>query len=206
MSVVISRNSENRKNRKFDRVSYMWFFLDKMMKHVITTLLFLLLVSSSLNIALAEDIYQEPQAFLQDVFNHKIPKPQMIWITKAKRAVITDILGHKPHSLRIRYWEQNGRTAWILDEIGKEEPITTGIVIKQGQIEQLKVLIFRESRGWEVRYPFFTDQFKGVLLTFDYDLNQHIDGITGATLSVRALKKLARLSLYLHQQSQAGKQ
>ena len=31
-------------------------------------------------------------------------------------------------------------------------------------------------------------------------LDQHVDGISGATLSVRALKKIARISLYLEQQ------
>ncbi len=56
-----------------------------------------------------------------------------------------------------------------------------------------------------LRYPFFTEQFRGTLLTAENQLNRHIDGITGATLSVRALKKLARLSLYLHQQSNKGK-
>ena len=70
-------------------------------------------------------------------------------------------------------------------------------------IERLRVLAFRESRGWEVRYPFFTDQFKGVGLTDGHALDKAIDGISGATLSVRALEKLARLALYLHDQAVA---
>jgi Na+-translocating ferredoxin:NAD+ oxidoreductase RnfG subunit len=173
-----------------------------MLKSILTiSALFLLLTSS----VFADAVYQQPQAFLQEVFNGKVPKPRMLWLTSARRAVIKEILGHKAHRLRIRYWKRDGRTAWILEEIGKEYPITTGIVVKQGRIERLKVLIFRESRGWEVRYPFFTKQFSGTLLTADNQLNRHIDGITGATLSVRALKKLARLSLYLSKQSNKGK-
>jgi Na+-transporting NADH:ubiquinone oxidoreductase subunit NqrC len=31
-------------------------------------------------------------------------------------------------------------------------------------------------------------------------LDRHIDGISGATLSVNAINKLSRLALYLHQQ------
>ena len=62
----------------------------------------------------------------------------------------------------------------------------------------VKVLIFRESRGWEVRYPFFTDQFKGATLVTDNNLDRKIDGITGATLSVNALTKLGRIALLLH--------
>ncbi|MBT8117818.1 MAG: FMN-binding protein, partial [Gammaproteobacteria bacterium] len=90
--------------------------------------------------------------------------------------------------------------AWILEEIGKERPITTGLVINEQGIERLRVLVFRESRGWEVKHPFFTDQFPGIQLTAGRELDGPIDGVSGATLSVRALKKLARLALYFHRQ------
>jgi len=102
--------------------------------------------------------------------------------------------------LRVRYWYKGERSAWILEEIGKEEPITAGIVIDKGKIERVEVLIFRESRGWEVRHDFFTEQFEGAKLRKDGELNRAIDNITGATLSVRALTKLARLALYFHNQ------
>jgi uncharacterized protein with FMN-binding domain len=98
----------------------------------------------------------------------------------------------------VRYWGDAGRSAWILEEVGKEQPITVGLVVSDGRIERVKVLVFRESRGWEVRHPFFTDQFRDTGLTGERDLDRDIDGISGATLSVRALKKLARLALYLH--------
>ena len=67
-----------------------------------------------------------------------------------------------------------------------------------------KVLVFRESRGWEVRHPFFTDQFRDAGLTGELALDRNIDGISGATLSVRALSRLARLALYLHTVIPAG--
>ncbi len=101
---------------------------------------------------------------------------------------------------RLRYWQQDDRTAWILEAIGKTKPITTGLVVKEGKIERLKVLQFRESRGGEIRYPFFTDQFKGLGLDEHGQLNRSIDGISGATLSVRAMKKLARIAILLHEQ------
>ena len=77
------------------------------------------------------------------------------------------------------------------------KPITTGFVIDNGQIERVAILIYRESRGWEVRYPFFTDQFIGAVVDGDYRLDRSIDGISGATLSVVALTRLRRLALYL---------
>jgi hypothetical protein len=149
--------------------------------------------------------YQTTDAFLHEVFAATPPPPQVLWLKRDTRETVADILGHPYPGLRIRYWEQDGRTAWILEEIGKEKPITVGLVVAgTAGVELLRVLEFRESRGWEVRYPFFTDQFAAIGLTADLQLDRHIDGISGATLSVRALKKLARLALYLHQQTQTA--
>lgn len=148
--------------------------------------------------------YQSPDEFLQEVFATTPPAPQVLWLKGEIKESAAAILGHPYPGLRIRYWEMDLRTAWILEEIGKEKPITVGMVIGPAGMELLRVLEFRESRGWEVRYPFFTDQFDGIGLTADRDLDRHIDGISGATLSVRALQKLARLALYLHQQTQAA--
>jgi len=94
---------------------------------------------------------------------------------------------------------------WVMEEIGKELPITIGVVVnqdstKQSSIEQVKILAFRESRGWEVRYPAFTAQYLDVKMTPEKKLDTHIDGITGATLSVRAVTKVATLALFYHQQ------
>lgn len=146
--------------------------------------------------------YQSPETFLSNSFPEGVPEADVIWLRGEVREGVESILGHRYPSLRIRYWRKEDRSAWILEEIGKEQPITTGILIEAGEIEALRVLIFRESRGWEVKYDFFTDQFDDARLTEDNKLDRHIDNISGATLSVRALTKLARLALYLHQHVQ----
>jgi len=47
---------------------------------------------------------------------------------------------------------------------------------------------------------FFTRQFVGLSLQPPKSqLSENIDGITGATLSVKAVKKTARFALFLHQ-------
>ena len=107
-------------------------------------------------------------------------------------------MGHDLKMLRLRYWDDGVKRAWILEEIGRDKPITVGLVTATGKILDVKVLIFRESRGWEVRYPFFTDQFKDATLVTGNNLDRKIDGISGATLSVNALTKLGRLALFLH--------
>lgn len=149
--------------------------------------------------ARARGIYQEPAEFLRETFENRVPPPTRLSIGDDLRAKVKEILGHDLGVSRLRYWTRDGRTAWILEEIGKTQPITSGIVVSHGKIERIKVLVFRESRGWEVRYPFFSDQFRGTSLTVQNRLDREIDGISGATLSVRALEKLARLALLLHE-------
>lgn len=158
----------------------------------------LLLLLFSANVP-AGGVYQEPEAFIAEAFTDKPPKAEVIWPDKALKAQIKDILGHDYKSLRIRYWKQEQRTVWVLDEIGKDKPITTGFVINDGRIERVRVLVFRESRGWEVRHAFFTDQFDKASLKEDMMLDRTIDNISGATLSVRAVTKLARVALLLDQ-------
>ena len=144
--------------------------------------------------------YQEPSEFIQEVFSGDVPRVSKIWIKKDLKVKIREIMEHDLGVLRLKYWKKDDRTAWILKEIGKVRPITAGIVINHNKIERIKVLAFRESRGWEVRYPFFTDQFSDVALKENKQLDRHIDGISGATLSVRAMTKMARLALFLHQE------
>ena len=158
--------------------------------------LILLLLSFSTT-GLAGGVYQEPDAFITEAFSGQPPKAAVIWPSSDLKAQIKQILGHDYKSLRIRYWKKENRTAWILDEIGKDKPITTGLITNQGKIETVRVLIFRESRGWEVRHAFFTDQFDNASLKGDSQLDRHIDNISGATLSVRAVSKLARVALLL---------
>ncbi len=143
-------------------------------------------------------VYEAPDAFVSRHFDGTPPKPAMLYPDAALKKEIKSILGHNYRKFRIRYWLQDTRSVWILEEIGKERPITTGFVINSNGIEQAKVLIFRESRGWEVKYDWFSDQFTGATLVSSYKLDRDIDNITGATLSVRAITKLARMALLLH--------
>lgn len=148
-----------------------------------------------------EEVYLAPESFVADSFDGASPKPSVLWITNELKPDIQKILGHDYPALRVRYWKDKERTAWILEEIGKVKPITVGIVVEDGRITRLKVLIYRESHGWEVKHSFFTNQFTDAELTEKLRLNKNIDGISGATLSVNALKRLGRLALFLHQQA-----
>ena len=160
-------------------------------------LIFIVALFSFIPLVKAIETYQAPTDFLNDVFENNIPKVKKIWITGKVKEQVSKILRHPPNSLRTRYWRSNAKSVWILNEVGKTQDITVGIVVVNNRIERIKVLVFRESRGGEVRHSFFTDQFKNIGLQMNMQLSKNIDGITGATLSVRALKKVAALALYL---------
>ncbi len=148
------------------------------------------------------------EQFRQQAFPETEPVSQVLWVDKSLRSQAENILGHGFYGLRTRYWEQGQRSAWILDEVGKERPITIGVVIDAGRIVDVMVLEFRESRGGEVRHRFFTRQFADLKLMENgrgHSLSGSIDGITGATLSVRAVKKVATLALLFHHHIQKNK-
>jgi hypothetical protein len=152
----------------------------------------------------AKGVYQTSKQFVSQVFNGDLPKSKALWLSEEDKVTMSEIMSHQFNRLRLRYWQQGSETVWVLDEIGKEKPITIGVHIKESKIIELKVLAFRESRGDEVRHDFFTKQFKSASLTKENMLNQHIDGITGATMSVRALTKVARLALWLNNKVKAS--
>jgi len=154
------------------------------------------LLFSGVNYA-AKGVYQTPKDFISSAFSDAKPKVKTLWLTKEDKATITEILQHKYNRMRIRYWQLTNETVWVLDEIGKEKPITIGVHIKNKRINRFKVLTFRESRGDEVRHDFYSQQFLNASLQDNKQLSQHVDGITGATLSVRATTKVARLALWL---------
>ena len=146
-----------------------------------------------------QGIYEAPDAFVNRHFDGAPPKASMLYPDAGLKKKIKSILGHRYSRFRIRYWLRDGRSVWVLEEIGKEKFITAGFMIEASRIGEFKVLVFRESRGWEVRYASFADQFTEARLITGHKLDRGIDNITGATLSVRAMTKLARLALLLHQ-------
>ena len=142
-----------------------------------------------------ETVYQQPVEFLAE--NLAGCQKQVLWLKGDTKARIEKLVDHPYPGVRIRYCEKEGKTAWVLDEIGKTEPITSGIIVDQGRVEQVRVLIFREGRGSEVHRSAFTRQYQNAALEGDQSLDRYIDGITGATMSVNALNRQVKLALLL---------
>ena len=146
--------------------------------------------------ARADEVVLAPEKFLSDTFDGHAPAPQVLWLDNATQAQLRPIFGHDYPAARVKYWRSEDRVVWILEDIGKEFPITAGFIVKGGAIDAARLLIYRETRGDEIRNPGFLRQFSGARLKGDA-LSEGVDGISGATLSVDAMKRMARAALVL---------
>ncbi len=120
------------------------------------------------------------------------------WLTDEQKKAISDLCLQNIESNRMTFYvgKRGGVPlgyAIIDHEIGKSFPITFMVVINvDGSVRDVEIMVYREPRGWEVRYPSFMDQFSGKTADSDY---RTINSITGATLSVQAMVRgVARAS------------
>jgi hypothetical protein len=156
------------------------------------------------NLARADTTYQLPDDFVHEAIPQDAAhplKPSVLWLDKAIQDDISKILGHSYPQARLRYWRKDNASVWILEEIGKEYPITAGFIISDNQITRAQVLIYRETRGMEIHLTSFLAQFKGSQLDGD-KLSHKVDGIAGATMSVNAMVKMAQVALLLNRKAQ----
>ena len=167
-------------------------------RHLLITYLISLLLPA---LVYSASVYETQADFLSRAFNGSPPEPAIVWLSGERKSTVRQILGHDYAALRLRYWCEGERSAWILEEIGKDLPITVGIIIENDYIKNLRVLTYRENRGGEVVAASFTDQFNNAAIEERNQLDVRIDGISGATLSVQALTRLATMALFLNTQS-----
>ena len=106
-------------------------------------------------------------------------------------------MGHNYKKRIYSYWKSENQSIWILNSIGKYKPITAAFVVEECKIKTANVLIYREQHGYEIKYEAFLSQFVGVDIDNKYDLTKNIDNISGATLSVNSMDRMARAALIL---------
>ena len=86
--------------------------------------------------------------------------------------------------------------AVVSEEVGKFHLITYAVAVTpQGKVKQVEVLVYRESRGGEIRHRRFLQQYVGKSIQDPIRLNRDILNVTGATLSVRAMNRGVRKAL-----------
>jgi len=78
--------------------------------------------------------------------------------------------------------------AVVTEQVGLYKPITFLVkVAPDGRVDDVWIMVYRESRGGEVRHKRFLSQYEGKSAKDPIRLNRDVIGITGATLSVRAV-------------------
>ncbi|HKJ66857.1 MAG TPA: FMN-binding protein, partial [bacterium] len=74
----------------------------------------------------------------------------------------------------------------ITNEYGKYRPITILVGVKPDiSVQGVRILVYRENRGGEVRRKRFLHQYRNKTLTDPIRINRDIINISGATISVR---------------------
>jgi hypothetical protein len=96
----------------------------------------------------------------------------------------------------------------VLNEIGKEMPITFLVCIsetKKLKIDYIDVLVYRETRGGEIRSKIFLNQFRGKSEEDQISIGKDIRNIRGATLSAWATTRVVRKTFALFKILISGK-
>ena len=78
--------------------------------------------------------------------------------------------------------------ALVQNTIGKHKPMTYMVGVDgKGRVSDVELLVFRESRGSEIRQKRFNTQYEGKTVLDPVRINKDIINISGATMSVRSM-------------------
>ena len=166
------------------------------MKNIIKTLL--LVIATISTSAFSEEIADKNRFLMSGLDVKELPGHSYIIINEDIRDNIKKILKDTYHLPIIKYWKAGNKVGFVLEAIGKHEFITTGYIVENNKIIDAKVLVYRENYGYEIEHDYFLDQIRGNSVKKNGKLVKSIANISGATLSVKAMRKLSKLSLYLY--------
>jgi Na+-translocating ferredoxin:NAD+ oxidoreductase RnfG subunit len=127
--------------------------------------------------------------------------------TKEQRAALHRELGYELSKSQYYFFVATSKTksgtvvdgyAFIDDQMGQHKPITFAVKLStEGVVLREEIMVYRESRGDEVRSPRFSKQFKGKTIDDSLRPNKDIDSVSGATISSRAITVGVRRALVL---------
>lgn len=124
--------------------------------------------------------------------SHQIRR-DVLTLTPEKKALIETRIGWKfpETSFEVFIGESKGKTdgyAIIQNTVGKHKHMTYMVGVDQGgEVFNVELLIYRESRGSEVGTKRFNYQYEGRDLSDPIRINRDIINISGATMSVRSM-------------------
>ena len=120
-------------------------------------------------------------------------KKELLRVPVDRKTVIEERIGRKfpENSFEVYIGETGAQIdgyALIQNTIGKHKPMTDMVGIDHaGRVMNVELLVFRESRGSEVRTKRFNVQYEGKTVLDPVRINKDIINISGATMSVRSM-------------------
>lgn len=148
------------------------------------------------------EVLQSENAALAEIFpDADSAHSRHLVVDSAMNSALHNRLGRKVRDSAFTIFDvydsgQRIGTAVIADEQGKYRPITFMAGIDTTlRIVDVRVLVYRESRGGEVRQTRFLKQYRAKSLENPIRINRDIVNITGATISVNSLNAGVRKAL-----------
>ena len=165
---------------------------------------------SELKRYLTEQEMMMAEVFMSEEDGVKIMLPKserirkdIIKLSPDKKAQIEERIGWKfpEESFEIYVGETGTQIdgyALVQNTIGKHKPMTYMVGIDgKGHVSDIELLVFRESRGSEIRQKRFNTQYEGKTVLDPVRINKDILNISGATMSVRSLSAGVKRGLVL---------
>ena len=151
-----------------------------------------------------EDIYLSPEEAAKLMFpeSDRI-RPEQLSLTPEQKQLIEKIIGWTFNETTFECFigETNEKVdGWALIQhtIGKHKPMTYMVGVNpEGEVFNVEVLVYRESRGSEVRKKRFNFQYKGKDVFDPIRINRDIINISGATMSVRSMSAGVKRALVI---------
>jgi len=136
------------------------------------------------------------ESFVLARFGKPVPV-RVLPVTGDTSAICSEVLGRPYAGSSVSYHTDGEQTVWILSARGKHGSIVAGCAVAGGTLQAVQVLADREVRGRGIRTERYLRQYQDCRLTKSGRLSRSVDGITGATMSSGAVKKIAVLALRL---------
>ena len=143
--------------------------------------------------SMAEVYLTEEEAIKLMFPKSELVKKNLLRLPTDKKMAIEERIGWKfPEETFEVYIGETGTQvdgyAFVQNTIGKHKPMTYMVgVDARGRVSNVELLVFRESRGSEVRTKRFNVQYEGKTASDPVRLNKDIINISGATMSVRSM-------------------
>jgi Na+-translocating ferredoxin:NAD+ oxidoreductase RnfG subunit len=151
-----------------------------------------------------EDVYLTPEDAAKLMFPESNSiRSEVIHITEDQKQLIEERIGwHFPETtFNCFIGETKGKVdgwAFVQNTIGKHKPMTYMVgVAPDGEVTNVEILVYRESRGSEVRKKRFNYQYQGKTADDPIRINRDVINISGATMSVRSMSAGVKRALVL---------